>query len=86
MERELSEVKIGALCWNQYTDWPSLLEAGIRADRLGYSSLWASRDQPLSIIGDPHGPNFEGWLTITAWATHTGGCPHRPDGRREPVP
>jgi hypothetical protein len=22
------EFKIGALCWNQYTDWPSLLEAG----------------------------------------------------------
>ena len=33
-------VKFGALCWNQYTDWPSLLEAGIRADRLGYSTLW----------------------------------------------
>ena len=31
----MSEVKIGALCWNQYTDWASLLEAGIRADRLG---------------------------------------------------
>jgi len=34
------EVKIGALCWNQYTDWPSLLQAGVRADRLGYTSLW----------------------------------------------
>ena len=36
----MNEVKLGALCWNQYTDWPSLLEAGVRADRLGYSSLW----------------------------------------------
>ena len=27
-ECELSDVKFGALCWNQYTDWPSLLEAG----------------------------------------------------------
>ena len=34
-ERELSEVSIGALCWNQYTDWPTFLEAGIRAERLG---------------------------------------------------
>ncbi len=33
-------IRLGALCWNQYTDWPSLLEAGIRADRLGYDSLW----------------------------------------------
>ena len=33
-------VKLGALCWNQYTDWPSLREAGIRADQLGFDSLW----------------------------------------------
>ena len=39
-EYTVSEVKLGALCWNQYTDWPSLLQAGIRADELGYSSMW----------------------------------------------
>ncbi len=66
----MSEVKIGALCWNQYTDWPSLLEAGIRADRLGYASLW-TWDHLYPIVGDPHGPNYEGWLTITAWAART---------------
>ncbi len=33
-------VKLGALCWNQHADWPSLLEAGIRADELGYTNLW----------------------------------------------
>ena len=32
----MTDVRLGALCWNQYTDWPSLLEAGKRADRLGY--------------------------------------------------
>src|SRR5450759_2704548 len=66
-ERELSEVKIGALCWNQYTDWPSLLEAGIRADRLGYSSLW-TWDHLYPIVGSDEGPIFEGWLTLAAWA------------------
>jgi alkanesulfonate monooxygenase SsuD/methylene tetrahydromethanopterin reductase-like flavin-dependent oxidoreductase (luciferase family) len=66
----LSEVKIGALCWNQYTDWPSLLEAGIRADRLGYTSLW-TWDHLYPILGDSRGPIFEGWLTITAWAQAT---------------
>ena len=35
-EADVSDVRLGALCWNQYTDWPSLLEAGRRADRLGY--------------------------------------------------
>jgi alkanesulfonate monooxygenase SsuD/methylene tetrahydromethanopterin reductase-like flavin-dependent oxidoreductase (luciferase family) len=70
MEHELSEVKIGALCWNQYTDWPSLLEAGIRADRLGYDTLW-TWDHLYPIIGDSNGPNFEGWLTLAAWAQAT---------------
>ncbi len=66
----MTTVKIGALCWNQYTDWPSLLEAGIRADRLGYTSLW-TWDHLYPIVGDSHGPNYEGWLTITAWAQAT---------------
>jgi len=66
----LSEVKIGALCWNQYTEWEPLLEAGIRADRLGYDTLW-TWDHLYPIVGDPHGPNYEGWLTITAWAART---------------
>ena len=66
----MPEVKIGALCWNQYTDWPTLLQAGIRADELGYTSLW-TWDHLYPIVGDSHGPNYEGWLTITAWAQAT---------------
>ena len=66
----MGEIRIGALCWNQYTDWPSLLEAAIRADRLGYHSLW-TWDHLYPIIGDSRGPIFEGWLTITAWAQAT---------------
>jgi alkanesulfonate monooxygenase SsuD/methylene tetrahydromethanopterin reductase-like flavin-dependent oxidoreductase (luciferase family) len=69
-ERELSDVKIGALCWNQYTDWPSLLEAGIRADRLGYHSLW-TWDHLYPIVGSADGPILEGWLTLAAWAQAT---------------
>jgi alkanesulfonate monooxygenase SsuD/methylene tetrahydromethanopterin reductase-like flavin-dependent oxidoreductase (luciferase family) len=64
------EVKIGALCWNQYSDWPSLLEAGERADRLGYDSLW-TWDHLYPIVGSWKGPILEGWLTITAWAMAT---------------
>jgi alkanesulfonate monooxygenase SsuD/methylene tetrahydromethanopterin reductase-like flavin-dependent oxidoreductase (luciferase family) len=66
----MGEVKVGALCWNQYTDWPSLLEAGVRADRLGYDTLW-TWDHLYPIVGDSHGPNYEAWLTITAWAQAT---------------
>jgi len=66
----VTEVRIGALCWNQYTDWPALLEAGRRADELGYDTLW-TWDHLYPIVGDSRGPNYEGWLTITAWATAT---------------
>ena len=37
----MTTVKLGALCRNQNTDWTSLLEAGIHADRPGYDTLWA---------------------------------------------
>ncbi len=39
-EASMGQVRIGALCWNQYTAWPALLEAGVRADRLGHDSFW----------------------------------------------
>ncbi|HEX5452148.1 MAG TPA: LLM class flavin-dependent oxidoreductase [Candidatus Limnocylindrales bacterium] len=66
----MREIRIGALCWNQYTDWPSLLEAGCRAERLGYDSLW-TWDHVYPIVGSDRGPIFEGWLTLTAWAMAT---------------
>ena len=70
MERELSDIRIGALCWNQYTTWPDLLEAGRRADRLGYDTLW-TWDHLYPIVGSAEGPIFEGWLTLAAWAQAT---------------
>jgi len=63
-------LRLGALCWNQYTEWPALQAAGERADRLGYDSLW-TWDHLYPIVGDSHGPNYEGWLTLTAWAART---------------
>lgn len=66
----MTEIKIGALCWNQYTDWPSLLQAGIRADELGYTSLW-TWDHLYPIVGSHEGPIFEGWLTLAALAQAT---------------
>ena len=63
-------VRLGALCWSQYTTWPELLEAGQRADRLGYDTLW-TWDHLYPVVGDPHGPILEGWLTLAAWAQAT---------------
>ena len=42
----------------------------MRADRLGYDSLW-TWDHLYPIVGDSHGPIFEGWLTLAAWAQAT---------------
>jgi alkanesulfonate monooxygenase SsuD/methylene tetrahydromethanopterin reductase-like flavin-dependent oxidoreductase (luciferase family) len=64
------DVKLGALCWNQYTTWPELLEAGTRADRLGYDTLW-TWDHLYPIVGNHEGPILEGWLTLAAWAQAT---------------
>ena len=66
----MPDVRFGALCWNQYTDWPSLLEAGVRAETLGFDSLW-TWDHLYPIVGDSRGPIHEGWLTLAAWAQAT---------------
>ena len=63
-------IRFGALCWNQYTAWPELLAAGVRADRLGYDTLW-TWDHLYPIVGSHDGPMFEGWLTLAAWAQAT---------------
>jgi alkanesulfonate monooxygenase SsuD/methylene tetrahydromethanopterin reductase-like flavin-dependent oxidoreductase (luciferase family) len=33
-------LKLGADIWNQYTDWPAFKAAHLRAEELGYESLW----------------------------------------------
>ena len=66
----MPDLRLGALCWNQYTDWPSLLEAGVRAERLGYESLW-TWDHLYPIVGSSDGPIHECWLTLAAWAQAT---------------
>jgi alkanesulfonate monooxygenase SsuD/methylene tetrahydromethanopterin reductase-like flavin-dependent oxidoreductase (luciferase family) len=69
-DRRPPPLRLGALCWNQYTDWPSFLEAGRRADRLGYDTLW-TWDHLYPIVGSSRGPMFEGWMTLAAWAQAT---------------
>jgi alkanesulfonate monooxygenase SsuD/methylene tetrahydromethanopterin reductase-like flavin-dependent oxidoreductase (luciferase family) len=66
----MADLRLGALCWNQYTTWPELLEAGKRADRLGYHSLW-TWDHLYPIVGSSDGPILEGWLMLAAWAHAT---------------
>lgn len=69
-EETLPGIKIGALCWNQYTDWSALQAAGRRADRLRYDTLW-TWDHLYPIVGNHEGPIFEGWLALAGWASST---------------
>lgn len=63
-------LKMGANMWGQYTEWAPLHDAGIRADALGFDSIW-TWDHLYPIVGSHEGPMFEGWLTLTAWAERT---------------
>jgi len=64
------EIRFGALCWGQYTDWQPLLDAGVRAERVGFHSLW-TWDHLYPIVGSSDGPMFEGYMTLAAWAQAT---------------
>jgi alkanesulfonate monooxygenase SsuD/methylene tetrahydromethanopterin reductase-like flavin-dependent oxidoreductase (luciferase family) len=64
------EVKIGALIWNQYTSWPAMRDAAVRADQLGVTSLW-TWDHLYPIVGSDDGPMLEGWMVLAGWAGAT---------------
>src|SRR3990172_8466241 len=66
----MPSIRLGALCWNQYTDWQSLLEAGRRAERVGFDTLWRW-DHLYPIVGSWEGPILEGYTVLTGWAMAT---------------
>jgi alkanesulfonate monooxygenase SsuD/methylene tetrahydromethanopterin reductase-like flavin-dependent oxidoreductase (luciferase family) len=66
----MSELKLGINLWSQASDWPSFLEAGRRADALGYDHLW-TWDHVYAIFGDPYQPIFEGYTALAALAGAT---------------
>jgi F420-dependent oxidoreductase-like protein len=64
------ETKIGALVWNQCTDWPAMREVGEAADRLGYDTLW-TWDHLYPIQGSIDGPFLEGYMLLAGWSQAT---------------
>jgi alkanesulfonate monooxygenase SsuD/methylene tetrahydromethanopterin reductase-like flavin-dependent oxidoreductase (luciferase family) len=61
---------LGIALWSQASDWPSFLEAGRRADRLGYDHLW-TWDHLYAIFGPQDQPIFEGYTALAALAQGT---------------
>lgn len=60
-------IKLGMLAWNQYTTWPGMRDAAVRADQLGYDDLW-TWDHIYPIVGSHVGPILEGWTVLGGWA------------------
>jgi alkanesulfonate monooxygenase SsuD/methylene tetrahydromethanopterin reductase-like flavin-dependent oxidoreductase (luciferase family) len=63
-------VRFGAAFWIQRTDWPSLRDAALTAERAGFESLWFD-DHLLADEGDWHAPKLEGWAALAALAPLT---------------
>src|SRR5438552_12687123 len=63
-------VRIGAACWVQRTDWPSLRVALETAEAAGADDLWID-DHLLADEGEATDAKFEGWTTLAAAAAVT---------------
>ena len=63
-------MRFGAAFWIQRTDWPSLRDASLAAERAGFDSLWFD-DHLLADEGDWHDAKLEGWASLAAMAAIT---------------
>jgi alkanesulfonate monooxygenase SsuD/methylene tetrahydromethanopterin reductase-like flavin-dependent oxidoreductase (luciferase family) len=63
-------VRFGAAFWIQRTDWPSLRDASLAAERAGFDSIWFD-DHLLADEGDWHDAKLEGWSSLAAIAPLT---------------
>jgi alkanesulfonate monooxygenase SsuD/methylene tetrahydromethanopterin reductase-like flavin-dependent oxidoreductase (luciferase family) len=63
-------VRFGAAYWIQRTDWPSLRDACLAAERAGFDTLWLD-DHLLADEGDWHDAKLEGWASLAALAPLT---------------
>ena len=63
-------LKLGADIWNQYTDWPAFKATHLRAEELGYESLW-TMDHIYPPFEPEDGPIFEAFTAMSAIAEIT---------------
>ncbi len=63
-------IKLGADIWNQFTDWPAFKATHLRAEELGYESLW-TMDHIYPPNKPADGPIFEAFTAMSAIAEVT---------------
>ena len=66
----MTDLRLGINLWSQASDWPAFLDAGRRAEALGYDHVW-TWDHLYAIFGDPLQPIFEGTTALAALAQAT---------------
>lgn len=65
-----ARIKLGAQLWAQHTDWPSIRDATIAAEAVGWDSVWIW-DHLLAIFGPAEQSILEGWTTLAALSSVT---------------
>jgi alkanesulfonate monooxygenase SsuD/methylene tetrahydromethanopterin reductase-like flavin-dependent oxidoreductase (luciferase family) len=63
-------VKLGLQLWNQAFSWPDARAAAIRAEELGFDSLW-TWEHALACMGSPDQDTFDAYTLLTAWSQVT---------------
>jgi len=63
-------VRIGALLWPQTKSWAAIRDAAVRADGVGFDSIW-TWDHLNAIVGPWEQPILEGWTTLAGLAPVT---------------
>jgi alkanesulfonate monooxygenase SsuD/methylene tetrahydromethanopterin reductase-like flavin-dependent oxidoreductase (luciferase family) len=63
-------IKLGLQLWNQVYSWPEARDAAVRAEALGYDSLW-TWEHALACMGSPDQDTFDAYTLLTAWSQVT---------------
>ncbi len=63
-------IKLGLQLWNQVFSWPDARDAAVRAEALGYDSLW-TWEHALAVMGPPDQDTFDAYTLLTAWSQVT---------------
>ncbi len=66
----MSEVRLGVTLWAESSDWPTFVDAALRAERLGYEHVW-TWDHLFAVYGGPPQPIFEAYTALAALAQAT---------------